>query len=254
MLLKWDKNLAKCQDNSRKSPLHYLGSTTDTAIIDTILASDPDDPPVYCKDSDGWLPIHVAASRGRLDIIKKLVEEFPDCESYCNEKGETFLHVAVLNMQAKIVKHVCTYPKLAHLLNARDENGDTALHLAVKNGHEDIFCSLFGNKEICLSFPNKKGCTPLDIAFSSIKPGHVFSQVYISFCYLLACFYHLFKLIVIIAGRVHNVLMQRPNEEISLPKIKKLYAMHCSICIQKNYIYMHVSIDVRSRCYVCKYI
>lgn len=190
MLLEWDKNLATCQDSSRKSPLHYLGSMTDAAITDKIL--DSDDPPVYLKDSDGWLPIHVAASRGRLDIITKLVEKFPDCESSCNDDGETFLHVAVLNRQAKIVKHVCTDPKFAHLLNASDKNGDTALHLAVRNKHEDIFCSLFGNKKICLSFANKDGCTPLDIAFSSIKPDHVFSQVYRS-CYLLAFFYHLFK-------------------------------------------------------------
>lgn len=59
----------------------------------------------------------------------------------------------------------------------RDRNGDTALHLAVLNGNEDIFCKLLRNKKVCLSFINKKGCTPLDLAFSSIKPGSAYKQI-----------------------------------------------------------------------------
>lgn len=153
------------------TPLHYLG-TSGTDITELILSHDVSSG--YCKDSAGMLPIHVAASRGRLDIVNVFVKKCPDCVSSCNNDGQTFLHIAVLKGHDKIVKHVCTDPNLAQLLNMRDKNGDTALHLAVENGHEHIFCSLFGNKDICLSFINKKGQTPLDHTFLSIEPHGTF--------------------------------------------------------------------------------
>ncbi|OEL14389.1 hypothetical protein BAE44_0024592 [Dichanthelium oligosanthes] len=168
-------DIVKClTDNAYKykDRVSCDGPAGKTALHAAVLLSKVD-----CKDSQGWSPIHAAASRGRLDVVKKLVEKCPNCESSCNEEnGQTFLHVAVLNGQAKIVRYVCADPKFAHLLNARDKNGDTALHLAVRDGHEYIFCSLFGNKEICLSFINKQGRTPLDLAYSRIESDHEFKQ------------------------------------------------------------------------------
>ncbi|KAJ1276918.1 hypothetical protein BS78_05G253400 [Paspalum vaginatum] len=173
LLLNWDENLAKRKDNSEMTPLHYLG-TSDTAITELILGKD--DSSGYFKDNDGCLPIHIAAKRGRRDIIKMLLEKCARCDATCNKDGQTFLHVAVLHGHAGVVKYVCTNPTLANLLNMRDKDGDTALHLAVRNGLEKIFCYLFGNKEVYLSFINKDGHTPLDLAFLSIESDHGFKQ------------------------------------------------------------------------------
>ncbi|CAN6334407.1 unnamed protein product [Urochloa humidicola] len=177
LLLKWKKSLAKRRDESGMTPLHYLG-TSDTAITEVILGHDVSSG--YCKNSAGSLPVHVAASRGRLDIIKMLLEKCPNCLSSCNDDGQTFLHVAILHDHEKIVKYVCTEPRFTQLLNTRDKNGDTALHLAVQNGNENIFCCLFRNKEVRLSFINNEGRTPLDLAFLSIESHQQRNKLWIA--------------------------------------------------------------------------
>lgn len=175
LLLTWEKSLTKKPDEFGSTPLHYLGKSGGTAITELILEKDTLSG--YCADSEGSLPIHVAASKGRLDIIKILLDKCPNCDSSCNALGRTFLHVAVDKEQLNVVEYVCSERSLERILNMRDRNGDTALHLAVLNGNGDIFCKLLRNKKVCLSFINKKGCTPLDLAFSSIKPSWAYKQV-----------------------------------------------------------------------------
>lgn len=183
LLLRWKTNLAKSTDELGRTPLHYLG-TSGTGITEVILKHDASSG--YCADSEGWLPIHVAASKDRLDIVKKLLEKCPDCISSCNNSGQTFLHVAVQKRCTSVVSYICTKPtfsacrknksRFSTILNMRDQNGDTALHLAVQ-GNGFVFPYLLKNEEVCLSFINKQGYTPLDLASLSIKPALRFRQV-----------------------------------------------------------------------------
>jgi len=45
-----------------------------------------------------------------------------------------------------------------------DNDGNTALHLAVKAGNLQMFCPLLANPQVNLNLPNNRGETPLDIA------------------------------------------------------------------------------------------
>jgi ankyrin repeat protein len=165
LLLNWNPSLASRADESGRTPLHYVG--LDALAAKLILEKEPSSG--YCADSEGSLPIHVAASWGRLHVIKALLEKCTDCDAWCNASGQTFLHVAVDKGHDDIVKYVCTEPRLARILNIRDHNGDTALHLAVQNGKDSIFCRLLGKREVCLNFINKQQHTPLDLAFLSVE-------------------------------------------------------------------------------------
>ncbi|XP_037482949.1 uncharacterized protein LOC119361889 [Triticum dicoccoides] len=140
----------------------------DSGTIELILRKDPLS--ALYVDSTGSLPIHIAAAHRRLDTVKKLLKECPCCCSSRNAAGQTFLHLAVEKEKLEIVDYVCRAQKFNRILNTEDQDGNTALHLAVKNASEKIFCTLMRNKEVCLNFANKDGHTPLDLAFLSLHP------------------------------------------------------------------------------------
>ncbi|CAN6244285.1 unnamed protein product [Urochloa humidicola] len=171
-------------DKSGNTPLHLVASVGDAAIAKLLLSgtgSGTDgtgterEPTATCaalkKDSKGWLPIHVAAANGRVDIIKQLLEECPECMESRNASGQSFLHIAVEKKRRNVVQHVCSLQSLAGILNLTDQDGNTALHLAVKTGNQRVFCSLMRNHRVHLSPANREGRTPRDVAKLSLEPG-----------------------------------------------------------------------------------
>ncbi|KAM0847723.1 hypothetical protein ACQ4PT_054828 [Festuca glaucescens] len=127
--------------------------------------------PVYQADNKGFFPVHVAASIGALDIISIILETCPSSAGLCTAQGRTFLHVAVENRRLNVVSFVCQTPSLDWILNMRDHDGSTALHLAVQAGKLRIFCSLYGNKKVHLNLENNSKHTPNDIARGMLPHG-----------------------------------------------------------------------------------
>ncbi|XP_044321600.1 protein ACCELERATED CELL DEATH 6 isoform X2 [Triticum aestivum] len=209
-LLNWNGGLTKqVDDESGSTPLHFLASLSfqrrernsivqyrykrlhfltylreylrckpaqDSSIVKLVMGERQDS--ALHADFSGSVPIHIAAAHGRLDIVTKLLEECPYCESSRNASGQTFLHVAVEKEKLDIVKYVCKAKKFNKILNAEDQDGNTALHLAVIKASENavnttsekIFCTLMSTTDVGLSFANKEGYTPLDLAFLSLHP------------------------------------------------------------------------------------
>lgn len=50
-----------------------------------------------------------------------------------NHKGQTALHIAVLAGQETVVKYILKEPNLAGIIHEKDQDGNTALHLAAIN-------------------------------------------------------------------------------------------------------------------------
>jgi ankyrin repeat protein len=46
------------------------------------------------------------------------------------------------------------------ILNARDQDGNTALHLAVLSGNQESFCLLLRRREVDLNIANRERNTP----------------------------------------------------------------------------------------------
>lgn len=129
----------------------------------TLLAKDPSSG--YCADLEGSLPIHIAALNGKVGVIHKLIQMSPGCELSCNTSGQTILHVAVRMGRRNVVRYICLNPNLSKMiLNTKDKDGNTALHLAVQKGCSWTFGILVGRSDVYLSFRNKNGHTPLDLA------------------------------------------------------------------------------------------
>ncbi|TVU49676.1 hypothetical protein EJB05_01002, partial [Eragrostis curvula] len=131
--------------------------------------------PMYQSDDKGLFPIHIAAYKG---VNKAVINFLGKCHNIAclrDIKGRTFLHVAVEKKRWHVVARACKTPSLSRIWNMQDNDGNTALHLAVKHGFQDIFCLLLENLETDLNITNDNGETPLDLSESKIRDGYFYS-------------------------------------------------------------------------------
>lgn len=73
------------------------------------------------------------------------------------KNGRTCLHQAVLSGQTDFVKFVLTSQQLRKLVNMRDGNGQTALHLSVKKCMPEMLKALLHHHDIDVTVPNSRG-------------------------------------------------------------------------------------------------
>jgi ankyrin repeat protein len=62
------------------------------------------------------------------------VKRYPGSAGLRDAKGRTFLHVAVEKKKVNVIGVACKNLSLSWIMNMVDNDGNTALHLAVKAG------------------------------------------------------------------------------------------------------------------------
>ncbi|EAZ44297.1 ankyrin repeat-containing protein At2g01680 [Oryza sativa Japonica Group] len=191
MILGWNKDLIKQADRHRGStPLHVAASWGHHDVISLLLDADPS--AAYQPDHDGAFPIHVAAYDGQVRAVSILLglDNHRKCAGLCSGerrrrdlrgcaelrdgRGRSFLHVAVEEQRQSVVAYACKLGNLSPaVMNMQDDDGNTALHLAVKAGNMWIFNPLMERRQVELNLTNNKGETPLDISWIE-KPVGVY--------------------------------------------------------------------------------
>ncbi|KAM3399914.1 hypothetical protein ACQJBY_005030 [Aegilops geniculata] len=193
MLLSWKIGLTTQGDQNGSTPLHFATSMLhprgvhfwifrpwfnfpwdrdawNSSVPFTLLLL-ANRTPMFQSDNMGSFPIHIAASTGAKKAILKFLDKCPNVAGLCDIKGRTFLHVAIEKKRWNIVAYACKTKSLSWILNMQDNNGNTALHLCVKLGDQDIFALLLENQEVRLNVINDKGETPLDLSESKLRAG-----------------------------------------------------------------------------------
>uniref|UniRef100_A0A0E0B268 PGG domain-containing protein n=1 Tax=Oryza glumipatula TaxID=40148 RepID=A0A0E0B268_9ORYZ len=147
-LLAWNEGLTEQSDENGSTPLHFAASLLQRGIYNPLMLVLKADPvQLYKQDSEGLYPIHVAASSGANLTVKNFIRERPETAGLRDSKGRTFLHVAVDRGRWNVVVYACRTRSLARILNMQDNDGNTALHIAVKHENKAIICSLLMNRE-----------------------------------------------------------------------------------------------------------
>ncbi|XP_039166779.1 serine/threonine-protein phosphatase 6 regulatory ankyrin repeat subunit B-like [Eucalyptus grandis] len=119
----------------------------------------------YDLDKEGDSALHIAAFQGNIDVIDKLVTSCPDAWDIMNYKRQTALHAAVIGGKVKVVKHILRMPNLEDLINEKDTDGNTALHLAMRLRKYESALTLARDKKVDHFATNKDHLTAVDILY-----------------------------------------------------------------------------------------
>ncbi|XP_045812755.1 ankyrin repeat-containing protein BDA1-like isoform X1 [Trifolium pratense] len=147
---------------------------------------------VRVKGKGGLTPLHLASQIGDVDILAVLIRACPDSLQDVTVWGETALHIAAKNNNYDALHLLVSFLRNyagknaesleKKILNWKDEDDNTILHISVQNNHpKKTILLLIRSPVIYLNAKNLKDKTTLDMAISEeikkllsrsgVKPG-----------------------------------------------------------------------------------
>jgi len=131
--------LAAELDLRRSSALHVASIKGYVEIVKELLVVNPE--MCLARDREGRNPLHLAVIKGRVEVIKELVRASHLAALQTTDRGENVLHLCVKhNYQLEALNVLMEMISDDKLLNARDGDGYTILHLAVADKQIEVSC------------------------------------------------------------------------------------------------------------------
>lgn len=167
----------------RRTPLHWAACFGHLDVVKFLVNRGAD---MNARDKDDKMPLDIARTKGyaqiveflssiehlnnelfdtvrkgNLDRVKDLIEKGADINSSDND-GNTPVHLAAKEGNLDVVKYLIEVKEVD--LNAKDNNGNTPLHLATGEGRLDVVKYLIDEKKADFNVKNDDGWTPLHCA------------------------------------------------------------------------------------------
>ncbi|KAL2330974.1 hypothetical protein Fmac_018555 [Flemingia macrophylla] len=118
------------------------------------------------RDKDGLSPLHLACAGGHTKVVKKLLEheDSPDPREILDNCGRNIAHIAAVMGKFNVIRYILQDGKhgLVEMINDKDYEGNTPLHLATLLWHPKVVHALTWDKRVVLTSVNDKKETALD--------------------------------------------------------------------------------------------
>lgn len=157
------------RDKDGLSPLDVAATRGHIEIVKELLKSPKD----LCsmKGPGNRIPLHYASQNGKLEVMKELLHTRPESIKETTTQKETALHLALDNDQLdairELVEHLIS-ENMDEVINWKDKEGNTALHLAVTSKNYQVANFLLHQHAerrvlVDVNACNSFGKTPLDL-------------------------------------------------------------------------------------------
>lgn len=173
IILQIEPAFINLRDEDGKTPLDHATSVGNIDILQYLLEKD-----VECalkRDKNGFFPIHTAAAHGHVQAIRMLLGHCPDPEEMLTYTGQNILHVAAACGKINVFRYIQN--TFGCLMNEKDMNGNTPLHMATMNWHPKVVSDMTWDKRVDLSVVNNNGLTALDVAEFNMGESHSYDKV-----------------------------------------------------------------------------
>ncbi|XVF88849.1 hypothetical protein PTKIN_Ptkin19aG0083800 [Pterospermum kingtungense] len=165
-LLNLNPELAPELDSLGCSALHLAAAKGHVEIVKELLKVDSE--MCMVRNQDGRTPLHLAAVKGRVNVVMELVQARPDSAWVMTELDETVLHLCVASNRLVSLKSlVQEIGKDDELVNRKDCDGNSVLHIAVAKKQIEIIKFLLAIPRLDINAINKNGFTALDTLIHS---------------------------------------------------------------------------------------
>ncbi|XP_078157126.1 protein ACCELERATED CELL DEATH 6-like [Carex rostrata] len=149
--------LGKHVDNKKNNALHYAAQSNSAKMVEILIAKDL----TLAYDNNYWgqPPLHVAVEYGSKSAIKAILKHYPDTAEQVQNDGGNALHIAVKNGKFGSLKSLLKHIKPEEIINHKDHDGNTPLHLAAKLSRIQSSLLLLRDKRVNPCLLNKEGQT-----------------------------------------------------------------------------------------------
>ena len=164
--------LVKQRDSAGNIPLHTARTAEIAAVLIDAIAPEEREEHLRATYEIGHTVLHSASMLGRGDVICYLLELCPGLLNVADLYGNIPLHYSKdMQTAAYLLRSASSDHMRQTLITKRNNNGETPLHTACENGHEDVLEYLLLkiqlDKNQFILAVNDAGNTPLHLAKSA---------------------------------------------------------------------------------------